>query len=83
MYQIETAMGSAISLFKNAAVTQISDERFYPVKKCNDLLAIQSDCYHMTPDFCIVKNPARQLGRIQISLDPAFFGKIDMYNAAF
>jgi len=83
VYQIETAMGSAISLFKNAAVVQISDERFYPVKKCNDLLAIQSDCYQMVPDFSVVKNPVRQLNRIQITLDPDFFGKIDMYNARF
>ena len=83
VYQIETAMGSAISLFKNAAVTRISDQRFYPVKKCNDLLAIQSDCYHITPDFNVVKNPARTLDRIQISLDPAFFGTIDMYNERF
>jgi len=83
VYQIETAMGSAISLFQDAAVTRISDERFYPVKKCNDLLAIQSDCYQMAPDFSVVKNPARDLGRIQITLDPDFFGKIDMYNARF
>jgi len=83
VYQIETAMGSAISLFTNAAVTRISDERFYPVKKCNDLLAIQSDCYHLTPDFNVAENPARQLDRIQIALDPAFFGKIDKYNARF
>ncbi|MEN8243297.1 MAG: UTP--glucose-1-phosphate uridylyltransferase [Thermodesulfobacteriota bacterium] len=83
VYQVETAMGSAISLFKQAAVTQISDDRFYPVKNCTDLLAIQSDCYHMTPDFNVVKNPARQLNRIQISLDPVFFGNIDMYNARF
>ena len=83
VYQIETAMGSAISLFMNAAVTRISNERFYPVKKCNDLLAIQSDCYHMTPEFNVAENPARQLGRIQIALDPAFFGKVDMYNARF
>jgi UTP--glucose-1-phosphate uridylyltransferase len=83
VYQIETAMGSAISLFSNAAVTRISDKRFYPVKKCNDLLAIQSDCYHLTPDFNVDENPARQLGRIQIALDPAYFGNIDMYNARF
>ena len=83
VYQIETAMGSAISIFKNAAVVQVTDERFYPVKKCNDLLAIQSDCYELTPDFTVVKNPARQLNRIQISLDSAFFDNIDMYNARF
>jgi len=64
-------------------VTRISDERFYPVKKCNDLLAIQSDCYRLTPDFNVAENPARQLDRIQIALDPAFFGKIDKYNARF
>jgi len=83
VYQVETAMGSAISLFKKAAVTQISDERFYPVKKCADLLAIQSDCYQTAQDFSVQKNPARQLDRLHISLDPAFFGNIDMYNARF
>ena len=83
VYQVETAMGSAISLFKQAAVTQISDERFAPVKKCSDLLAIQSDCYQTAPDFSVQKNPARQLDRLQINLDPAFFGNIDMYNARF
>jgi len=83
VYQIETAMGSAISLFTNAAVTRISEKRFYPVKKSNDLLAIQSDCYHLTPDFNVAENPSRQLDRIQIALDPAFFSKIDMYSARF
>jgi UTP--glucose-1-phosphate uridylyltransferase len=83
VYQIETAMGSAISLFRNAAVTRISDERFYPVKKCSDLLAIQSDCYFLSPDFRVLKNPDRQLERIRISLDPAFYDKIDMYLARF
>lgn len=83
VFQIETAMGSAICLFKNAAVTQISDERFYPVKKCNELLAIQSDCYRIAPDFSIEKNPARKLDRIEIQIDPTFFGRIDMYNERF
>jgi len=83
VYQIETAMGSAISLFDNAMAVRISDERFHPVKKCNDLMAIQSDCYVLTPAFHILKNPARTLDRIQIHLDPIYFGKIDLYNDRF
>lgn len=83
VYQIETAMGSAISLFGNAAVTRISDERFSPVKKCNDLMAIQSDCYYLAPDYRVLKSPDRQLDRIRIRLDPAFYDKIDMFLARF
>ena len=83
VYQIETAMGSAISLFKNAVAVKIPDERFHPVKQNNDLLAIQSDNYLLTEDFRILKNPARTLDRIRINLDPAYFGSIDRYNARF
>jgi len=81
--QIETAMGSAISLFKNPAVVKVDDRRFFPVKKCNELLAVRSDCYLMTDDFRLLPNPARSLGRIRIDLDPAFFGKLDDFETRF
>jgi len=76
-------MGSAVSLFENAVAVQITEDRFYPVKKSNDLLAVQSDCFVLTRDQQIRKNPERTLGPIDIRLDPQYFGKIDMYNKRF
>lgn len=52
--QLETAMGSAISLFANAAAIVVPRERFAPVKTCVDLLAIRSDAYTITPDARLV-----------------------------
>jgi UTP--glucose-1-phosphate uridylyltransferase len=35
VYQIETAMGSAISVFKKATAIRVPRARFSPVKKCS------------------------------------------------
>jgi UTP--glucose-1-phosphate uridylyltransferase len=43
VYQIETAMGSAISVFEGAAAVQVPRQRFIPVKRCRDLLSLWSD----------------------------------------
>ena len=48
VYQIETAMGAAISMFQGSTAVRVSEDRFLPVKKCQDLLAIRSDCYLLT-----------------------------------
>ena len=83
VYQIETAMGSAISLFDGAAAVEVFAERFRPVKKCADLLSARSDCFTFRRDGLLVPNPARRLGRIQIQLDPAYYGKIDDFEQRF
>ncbi|MCG6910427.1 MAG: UTP--glucose-1-phosphate uridylyltransferase [Deltaproteobacteria bacterium] len=83
VFQIETAMGAAISLFQNAAVVQTTDTRFFPVKTCNELLVIQSDRYQLTSDYRIVDNRNSPPGRIHIHLDQKYFGKIDMYHDRF
>merc|ERR1719247_2016060 len=57
--QLETAMGAAISCFEGATAIQIPRTRFAPVKKCDDLIALRSDAYVMTPDFRIELAPAR------------------------
>merc|ERR1711976_165254 len=46
--QLETAMGAAISCFEGAAALLIPRNRFAPVKKCDDLLALRSDAYEIT-----------------------------------
>jgi UDP-N-acetylglucosamine pyrophosphorylase len=57
--QLETAMGAAISAFQGATAMLIPRTRFAPVKKCDDLIALRSDAYVLTPDFRIELAPAR------------------------
>jgi UDP-N-acetylglucosamine pyrophosphorylase len=47
VYQMETAMGAAISLFDKTLAVRVSRERFLPVKKNQDLLTIWSDIYEL------------------------------------
>jgi UTP--glucose-1-phosphate uridylyltransferase len=83
VYQVETAMGAAISLFDGATAVAVPDTRFQPVKKCADLLARRSDCFIFHTNGTLVPNPARHLGRIQIDLDPAFYTLIDDFEQRF
>ncbi|MGB5157037.1 UTP--glucose-1-phosphate uridylyltransferase [Desulfobacterium sp. N47] len=82
VYQIETAMGSAISLFDGATAVRVPRSRFYPVKKCSELLAVRSDCY-LVADEKLIINPARKLMEIRIHLDPKYYSKIDQFNDRF
>jgi UTP--glucose-1-phosphate uridylyltransferase len=87
VYQIETAMGSGISLFEGAAAVNVPRARFLPVKTCNDLLAVRSDCFVFSEREGLTLNPARAAsGRteaIKIRLDPEFYGKFDLLDERF
>merc|ERR1719453_699450 len=47
--QLETAMGAAIGAFEGAGAILIPRTRFAPVKTTNDMLALMSDAYEVTP----------------------------------
>ena len=87
VYQIETAMGAAISLFEGATAVRVPRSRFFPVKTCSDLMAVRSDCFVYTEEENLQINPQRQaLGKpdtIKIKLDPQYYGKIDDLNERF
>jgi UTP--glucose-1-phosphate uridylyltransferase len=83
IYQLETAMGSAIELFEGAAAVRVPRTRFAPVKSTEDLLAIRSDIYNLTDEYRIVPNPARKLNNIEIDLDPRYYRFIDKMEARF
>lgn len=83
VYQIETAMGSAISLFEGATVLKVPASRFFPVKKCNDLLAVRSDRFIYSKDNNLVLNPKIHSNDIDIDLDPQYYGKIDLLDERF
>jgi len=75
VYQLETAMGAAISVFEGARALRVPRGRFAPVKTLEDLLAIRSDAYVLTPSFQIRLNPGRtEPPRIQ--LDPDSFSGV-------
>jgi UTP--glucose-1-phosphate uridylyltransferase len=50
VYQLETAMGSAIAVFAGAQAICVPRTRFIPIKKNNDLLVLWSDAYRLTPE---------------------------------
>jgi len=81
--QIESAMGAAISLFPGATAVQVGVDRFMPVKKCPELLAIRSDCYQLTKNHELVINPARQMPAPHIRLDTRYFGHLDAFDQRF
>jgi UTP--glucose-1-phosphate uridylyltransferase len=83
VYHIEAAMGAAISLFDGATALKVPRSRFFPVKKCNDLLALRSDCYLLTEEENLIINPERKHKTLRINLDPDYYGKIDMFEARF
>ena len=83
VFQIETAMGAAISLFEGAAVIKVPASRFLPVKKCNDLLSIRSDRFIFSTENNLIANPNTGTKSIQVDLDPKYYGKIDLFDERF
>jgi len=82
VFQLETAMGTAISLFPQAAAIRVSRRRFSPVKNTNDLLAIRSDAYKLTEDSRVVLHPDRATPPV-IRLDERFYKLIDEFDRRF
>ena len=83
VYQLETAMGSAIAVFEGAGAVRVPRTRFAPVKTTNDLLAVRSDAYILTDDYQVVLNPERKLGQVVIELDPLYYKLVDNMEARF
>jgi UTP--glucose-1-phosphate uridylyltransferase len=83
VYQLETAMGSAIAVFEGAQAVRVPRSRFAPVKTTNDLLAIRSDAYTLTGDYRVIANPARTLDHIVVDLDSRYYKMIADLEARF
>ena len=83
VYQIETAMGSAIAVFAGSGAIRVPRSRFAPIKTTSDLLAVRSDAYCLTDDFRVVIHPDRMQGPPTITLDSAYYKRIDDMEARF
>ncbi|MCD4751162.1 MAG: UTP--glucose-1-phosphate uridylyltransferase [Thermoanaerobaculales bacterium] len=80
--QLETAMGSAISLFPKAAAIRVPRQRFSPVKTTNDLLGVRSDAYELTDDFRVRLHRSR-FEPPTIELDSRYYKAIDDFDRHF
>jgi UTP--glucose-1-phosphate uridylyltransferase len=82
VFQIETAMGSAISNFEGARALVVPRTRFAPVKKTTDLLAIWSDAYDLNDQYRIILKRNRKEPPF-IALDEKFYGNIEQLTERF
>ncbi|MCA9753493.1 MAG: UTP--glucose-1-phosphate uridylyltransferase [Gemmatimonadetes bacterium] len=83
VWQLESAMGAAISVFEGAQAIRVPRERFVPVKTTNDLLGLWSDVYVLTEDQRVVPAPARAVGDLVVDLDPRHYKRIDQLISHF
>ncbi len=83
VFQLETAMGSAISAFRDAVAMRVPRNRFAPVKSTADLLLVMSDCYVLTGQQTLVVSPQRLDALPVICLDDRYYRKLDDFNQRF
>jgi UTP--glucose-1-phosphate uridylyltransferase len=81
VYQLETAMGTAIGVFAGAQVLRVGRNRFMPVKTCEDLLRLRSDIYTLDQDYQLRAGAGSQMTLIQ--LDSRYYKRIDDFEARF
>jgi len=81
--QMETAMGAAISNFKDSIALRIPKTRFTPIKTTNELLGLWSNAFTLDENNLVVTNPKRKEGFIVINLDDKHYKKIDDLQARF
>ncbi|GBU22039.1 UTP--glucose-1-phosphate uridylyltransferase [Fibrobacteres bacterium R8-0-B4] len=81
--QLESAMGSALSVFENAGALRVPRNRFAPVKNCEELLMLWSDYYDLTEDYRIVMNRRHKSIQMNVLLEPRFYGTLDKLKERF
>jgi UDP-N-acetylglucosamine pyrophosphorylase len=78
VFQLETAMGSAIECFEGASAVLVPRKRFAPVKTCSDLFCLRTDAYKLTPASTVeLAVPQQPL----IKLDDKFYKLVDMMES--
>ncbi|MCA9388735.1 UTP--glucose-1-phosphate uridylyltransferase [Candidatus Berkelbacteria bacterium] len=82
VFQIETAMGSAIQIFNNSQAIEVPRTRFAPVKTTNDLLLVRSDLYELNDQFQLQPKSLDQ-EKPTIDLDSRFYKFINDFEQRF
>ncbi len=83
VYQIETAMGSAIAVFEGSQALRVPRSRFAPVKRTNDLLTVRSDVYELTDDYHVVPVSGSAQQKLLVDLDDRFYKYVPDLEARF
>ncbi|QJB55330.1 UTP--glucose-1-phosphate uridylyltransferase [Pseudodesulfovibrio sp. zrk46] len=81
VFQLETAMGAALSLFKGAQAVVVPRSRFSPVKTISDLMLTMSDCFEVTECNSVVCADWRKLPKI--NLDPTVYSTVESFFSRF
>lgn len=82
VFQLETAMGSAISAFDRAEALIVPRTRFSPVKTTSDLLLIRSNCYIFDSLGNIILDQ-KQGCLPSIELDPNYYSNFKDFEQRF
>ena len=82
VYQLETAMGAAIGVFNNSKALVVPRNRFAPVKKTTDLLAVWSDVYELGEQYQMVLKRGLSTPPV-VELDDRYYGTIDKMQSRF
>ncbi len=83
VFQVETAMGAAISLFEGAMAVRVPRSRFVPVKSTNDLLVLRSDRFTLSPETGLTLSRGLEDKRIDVDLDPDYYKHLDRFEERF
>jgi UDP-N-acetylglucosamine pyrophosphorylase len=83
VYQLESAMGAAISTFTGAAALRVPRSRFLPVKTTADLLRARSDAMTLTEDARLVSAGPDDRPPVDIVLDARFYKLVDQLDERF
>lgn len=83
VFQLESAMGAAIALFKGAGAIRVPRTRFFPVKDCGDLLLTRSDSVRLEAGGRLSPAPRRRTDNPLVELDKKFYRTIDQLESRF
>ena len=82
VYQLESAMGAAINIFSGSKAMVVNRNRFAPVKKTNELLAIRSDAFEIAKDYHLkMKDSSKNVP--VINLDEKYYKSVDNFEKHF
>lgn len=79
--QLESAMGAAIGLIAGAQAVAVPRTRFMPVKNCQDLLVLRSDCFMMNAQYHVV--PVDDTPLPIVTLDQRYYRVIADFEQRF
>ena len=72
VYQLETAMGAALSVFENGHAIRVPRSRFLPVKTTADLLVVRSDVFELGDDQRLLAHDSARQRALSVRLGGEF-----------